>query len=142
MKIEDFDFPDELYYDRHHFWIKDEGDVISMGVTDYAQNLAGDFIVVELPDEGMKIKADKPFASLESSKWVGRIYAPLNGVVVEVNEEVDDDSTLLNSSPYGDGWICKIKPDNKDDLKQLSKASDEDFIAWIKKEIEEHAKEE
>ena len=141
MKIEKYEYPDELYYDKHHFWIKDEGDVLTMGVTDFAQNLAGNFIVVELPDEDMKIKKNKPFASLESGKWVGRIYAPVNGVVAEVNEAVDDDPTLLNSSPYGEGWICKIKPDNKDELNELSQVSDENFVAWVKKEIAEHTEE-
>lgn len=138
MKIEEYDFPDELYYDEHHFWIRDDGDDLTLGVTDYAQKLAGEFIYVELPEAGRKITKGKPFASLESGKWVGRIYAPVNGVITESNEAVEDDSTLLNSSPYEQGWICKIKPTDKDELKQLHQTSDENFQSWIEEEIKKH----
>ena len=135
MNIDGYKFPDDLYYTEHHFWVRDEGEVLSLGVTDYAQKLAGEFIYVELPEEDATIKKGKPFASLESGKWVGRIYAPVNGVITEANEAVDDDATLLNSSPYDEGWICKIKPDNKDELKELFRAADEKFQSWMKEEI-------
>ena len=135
MKIEEYEFPDDLYYTDRHFWVRDDGDILTLGTTDYAQKVAGEFIYVEVPEEDTKITKGKPFASLESGKWVGRIYAPLNGVVTEGNEEVDDDAILLNSSPYGDGWICKIKPDNKDDINDLFRTSDEKFITWMKEEI-------
>ena len=135
MKIEDYEFPDDLYYEEHHFWIRDDGDVLTIGVTDYEQKLAGKFIYVELPDEDTKIKKGKPFTSIESGKWVGRIYGPVNGIITESNEELDDDATLMNSSPYDEGWICKIKPDNKDELNDLFRANDEKFLAFMKEEI-------
>lgn len=142
MKIDEFDFPDALYYTEHHFWVRDDGDVLTLGVTDYAQQLAGEFIYVELPDEDTKVKKGKPFASLESGKWVGRIYGPVNGIVTEANEELDDDATIMNSSPYGEGWICKIKPDNKEELNDLFRVNNPDFQAWIKEEITKNVKKE
>ncbi len=138
MKIDEYEFPDELYYEEHHFWVRDEGETLTLGITDYAQKLAGEFIFIELPEEDQKITKGKPFTSIESGKWVGRVYAPVNGVIVEANEALDDDATLMNSSPYGDGWICKIKPSNKDELKDLMKTSDAKFKPWMKEEIEKN----
>lgn len=140
MKIDKYEFPDDLYYEEHHFWVKDEGDTLLMGITDFAQQLAGEFIYVELPEEDRKIKKGKPFASIESGKWVGRIYAPVNGVITEANEDLDDDATLLNSSPYG-SWICKIKPDDKNELNDLYKTDDGKFEAFMKEEIARNIKE-
>ena len=142
MKIDNYEFPDDLYYDKHHFWVKDEGDTLLMGLTDYAQQLAGEFIYIELPDEDQKLKKDKPFASIESGKWVGRIYAPVNGVITEVNDDLDDDATIMNSSPYDKGWICKNKPENKDELNELAKITDDAHQTWLKEEIAKNVKEE
>ena len=142
MKIEKYEFPENLLYDKRHFWIRDDGDVLTMGITDFAQQIAGQFIVAEIPDEGQKVKKNKPFMSIESGKWVGRVYSPVNGVISEVNEDVDDDATLMNSSPYGDGWLVKIKPDNTDEIQDLFKVSDEEYVNWVKEEIAEHAQEE
>ena len=135
MKIDKYDYPEDLYYTDHHFWVRDEGEILTLGITDYAQQLAGEFIYIELPDEDSNVKKGKPFASIESGKWVGRIYGPVNGVITEVNEELEDDATIMNKSPYDDGWICKIKPENKEELNELFKASDEKFQAWVKEEI-------
>jgi glycine cleavage system H protein len=112
MEIEGYSFPDELLYDKNHFWARIEGDSVVMGTTDFAQKLAGEIGYVELPEAGQKISQGKPFGSIESGKWVGRIYAVLSGEVAEVNEALEDEPELINSAPYGDGWICKIAPDN------------------------------
>jgi glycine cleavage system H protein len=112
MEMEGYFFPDDLWYDKNHFWARIEGDSIVMGTTDFAQKLAGDIGYVELPEEGRKVQQGKPFGSIESGKWVGRIYAVFSGGVTAVNEGLEDQPELINVSPYDQGWICKIAPEN------------------------------
>ena len=112
MEIEGYNFPDVLWYDKNHFWARIEGDAVVMGTTDFAQKLAGEIGFVELPEAGHKVIQGKPFGSIESGKWVGRIYAVLSGQVAEVNEALEDEPELINHSPYDQGWICKVFPEN------------------------------
>ena len=114
MEIEGYNFPDALWYDKNHFWARIEGDTVVMGTTDFAQKLAGEIGYVELPEAGQKVTQGKPFGSIESGKWVGRIYAVLSGQVTEVNEALEDEPELINNSPYDQGWICKVSPENPD----------------------------
>jgi glycine cleavage system H protein len=134
MEIEGYSFPDDLLYDKNHFWARVEGGSVVMGTTDFAQKLAGEIGYVELPEAGQKISQGKPFGSIESGKWVGRIYAVLSGEVAEVNEALEDEPELINNSPYGDGWICKISPDNLEGEKgNLMPAAD--LKAFIEAEV-------
>ena len=130
--------PDELYYHKEHSWARVKEKIIIVGVDDFAQKLAGEIVYVDLPYEGDEVVQNKPFATIESGKWVGKIYAPVSGEVVEVNEEVDDDASIINEDPYGKGWVVKIKPNNLDELNNLMKG--ERVEEWIKKEIEKHEK--
>lgn len=118
MEMEGYFFPDDLWYDKNHFWVRIEGDSVVMGTTDFAQKLAGDIGYVELPEEGRKVQQGKPFGSIESGKWVGRIYAVFSGEVTAVNEALEDQPELINASPYEEGWICKIAPENLEGEKQ------------------------
>ena len=118
MEMEGYFFSDDLWYDKNHFWARIEGDSVVMGTTDFAQKLAGDIGYVELPEEGRKVQQGKPFGSIESGKWVGRIYAVFSGEVTSVNEALEDQPELINASPYDEGWICKIAPDNLEGEKQ------------------------
>lgn len=125
MEMEGYTFPDDLWYDKNHFWARIDGDAVVMGTTDFAQKLAGDIGFVEIPEVGQKIQQGKPFGSIESGKWVGRVYAVLSGEVTAINEALEDEPEMINSSPYGEGWICKIAPDNLEGEKQnLMSASD------------------
>ena len=140
MNIQGYEFPDDLYYDKNHYWARIEDDAVVIGATDFTQKLAGEFVFVELPYEGDTVEQGKPFATIESGKWTGRIYAPVSGEIIEVNEDLEDDYTMINKDPYGEGWIVKVSPSNLDaDLKKLihEKA---DMEAFIKKEIEQHVK--
>jgi len=120
MEIEDYQFPDDLYYHKEHYWARIENEVVVMGATDFSQKLAGEITYVELPEEGRSLEQDKPCGSMETGKWVGRIYAVLSGTVVEANEELEDTPELINESPYEKGWICKVRPSNLDEeLKNL-----------------------
>jgi glycine cleavage system H protein len=112
MEIEGYQFPDDRSYHKEHYWAKVENDTVLMGATDFAQRLAGEITYVELPDKGRPVEQDKPFGSMESGKWVGRIYAVVSGTVVEVNEELEETPELINESPYDQGWICRIEPSN------------------------------
>jgi glycine cleavage system H protein len=112
MEIEGYSFPDDLWYDKNHFWARIEGGSVVMGTTDFAQKLAGEIGYVEMPEAGQKVSQGKPFGSIESGKWVGRIYAVVSGEVAEVNEALEDEPELINQSPYDQGWICKIAAEN------------------------------
>ncbi|MEW5722912.1 MAG: glycine cleavage system protein GcvH [Thermodesulfobacteriota bacterium] len=134
MEIEGYHFPDELYYDKEHYWARVESGLVVMGATDFSQKLAGEITFVDIDQEGEEVEQGKPFASIESGKWVGRVYAVVSGEVVEVNEVLEDEPELINQSPYKDGWIFKIEPSNLDEeLDKLMKAGPE-LEAFIKSE--------
>lgn len=138
MKIEEYEIPDDIYYHKEHSWAKKEDDLIIVGVDDFAQKLAGEIVYVDLPYEGDEVTQGKPFATIESGKWVGKIYAPVSGEIIEVNEEVDDDASAINEDPYNKGWVVKIKQSNPDELNNLMKG--EKVVEWLKLEIEKHKK--
>ena len=134
MEIEGYIFPDDLYYHKEHFWAKLEGNIVMMGTNDFAQKLAGQIVYVELPPTGKVLEQGKPCGSMESGKWVGRIYAPISGKVESTNQELEDNPELINESPYEKGWICKINPSNlQEELKKLMQG--ESFAEFIKTEI-------
>lgn len=134
MEIEGYYFPDDLYYHKEHFWAKVEGDRVTVGTTDFAQKLAGQIVFVELPAVGKMVEQDKPCGSMESGKWVGRIYAPVSGKVDSINHELEDTPELINESPYDRGWLFKISPSNlEQDLKNLMKG--ESLAEFIRSEI-------
>ena len=97
------------YFTEEHEWIEVEGDTATVGVTDYAQSELGDIVFVELPSPGRSLRADESFGSVESVKTVSDIYSPLAGEVVEVNDALGAQSELLNSDPYGKGWLVKMR---------------------------------
>ncbi len=134
MEIEGYYFPDDYYYHKEHYWAKVEGDKVTVGTTDFAQKLAGQIVFVELPAVGRMVEQDKPCGSMESGKWVGRIYAPVSGKVDSVNQELEDNPELINESPYEKGWLFKISPSNlEQELKNLMKG--ESLIEFIRSEI-------
>ena len=100
-----------LKFTAEHEWIAVSGDVATVGITDYAADKLGDVVFVELPAVGSTVTASSVVGEIESTKSVGELYAPLDGEVVEVNDAVVDDPSLVNSDPYGDGWLVKITVD-------------------------------
>lgn len=133
MRFEDYNYPDELFYDKHHFWGRVEGDVVTMGFTSFAVDSAGEIVYVESPNPGKKIIREKPFMSVESGKWVGRVYALVSGEILEVNEELEFEPNLINDDCYGAGWMVKIKMSDPADLEQLLRG--EAYMSWLEKEI-------
>lgn len=138
MEIQGYNLPDELYYEENHFWVRDEGDILVMGMDDFAQQMAGEIVYVQLPDEGKIIKAGKKFAKMESGKWLGKVFGPVNGELAAVNEELEENPGLINEDCYGKGWIYKIKPDDKAELQNLLKEPGE-IEKWLLADIEKYA---
>ena len=111
--------PDNLKYSKEHEWIKVEGDMAVMGITDFAQGELGDIVFIELPSIGKKVEQMKPFGTIEAVKAVSDMFAPVSGEIIEVNTSLEADAGVINSDPYGNGWIVKIKLANKAELNQL-----------------------
>jgi glycine cleavage system H protein len=118
-KIEDIRLPEELHYSADHEWVRAEGDLARVGLTDYAQDQLGDVVYIELPSAGVRVAQGAVFATVESVKSVSECYMPLSGEVVAVNGPLADDPALLNQSPYGDGWMVLVKPDDPAAFSQL-----------------------
>lgn len=119
MKVGEHEIPEGLYYTKDHEWIKLEGNLIRIGVTDHAQKQLGDVVYVELPEVGKVVKqATEPktkemeLGAVESIKAVSAIYSPLAGTVKETNQALQDRPELVNTSPYSEGWICVLEPSN------------------------------
>ena len=132
MKAE-YAVPEGLYYTKEHEWVKVEGDKCRIGVTDYAQKSLHEIVYVELPKVSMKVSQMQGLGTVESVKAVADVYSPISGEVVEVNNSLSDAPELVNKSPYGEGWITMIKPDDfKKDLAGLMSAQAyRDFLAKI-----------
>jgi glycine cleavage system H protein len=115
--------PDDLLYTDSHEWIKREGDNVRIGITDHAQAELTDVVYVELPKVGAQAEAGGQIAVVESVKAASDIYAPVKGTVVEANKAVEGNPALINTDPFGEGWIFVLKIDNADDLKNLKDAA-------------------
>lgn len=137
MEIQGFNFPDDLYYDENHFWIRDEGDVLVMGMDEFAQKLAGEVVYVQLPADGKKLKKGKKLAKVESGKWLGKVFSPVNGVLTTVNEELETNPGLINEDCYGTGWMYKIEAGDKSELGDLMKGAAA-LEPWIAAEVEKY----
>ena len=102
--------PDQLSYTAEHEWIRDEDGRFRIGITDYAQDALGDIVYVQLPEVGAEVHAGQSFGEVESTKSVSEIYAPVQGVVIEINAELDGSPELVNQDPYGAGWMVIVQP--------------------------------
>lgn len=137
MEIQGYNMPDELYYEKNHYWVKVEGDLLVMGMDDFAQQMAGEIVYVQLPFVGKKLTTGKKFAKVESGKWVGKVFAPVNGELFETNEEIELDPKLINQDCYGAGWMYKIKPNDIGDVGNLIHGG-EAVGKWLLADIEKY----
>jgi glycine cleavage system H protein len=101
--------PDDLRYSADHEWVRLEGDLARIGITDFAQDNLGDVVYLQLPDVGRSLSAGESFGEVESTKSVSDVFAPVSGEIVETNDRLESEPALANSDPYGDGWICVIR---------------------------------
>jgi len=118
-EISELNFPGDARYSKDHEWARPEGDLHVVGISDYAQDQLGDIVFIELPEKGSKMKQNEAFGSVESVKAVSELFMPVGGEVVEINAALEDRPELVNSQPYGDGWMMKIKPDASGDYDKL-----------------------
>lgn len=111
--------PDNLKYTKEHEWIKVDGDIATIGITDYAQNELGDIVFIEIETEGETLEREETFGSIEAVKTVSDLFMPLGGEVLEFNSALEQTPETVNRDPYGDGWIIKVKIADKGEIKDL-----------------------
>ena len=123
-------FPKELKYSKDHEWLRIDGDYAYIGITEFAQRELGDIVFVDVDTEGEKLEKEEVFGSIEAVKTVSDLFMPISGEVIEVNTKLDESPELVNSDPYGDGWIVKIRINSASESNELLSNSDyEQLIA-------------
>jgi glycine cleavage system H protein len=118
-EINELKIPEDIKYSDDHEWAKKDGEILTIGITDYAQDQLGEIVFVEVPEVGDSFEKGDEFGTVESVKAVSEMYMPMAGEVVEVNEALEDGPELVNTSCYDQGWIMKIKPQNPSDFEAL-----------------------
>ena len=139
MQISGYEFPDDMYFDKLHSWARVEGNVITQGLTEFGQAIAQEIVFVESPRSGREVEQGQSFMSMESGKWVGRIAAMVSGEIGEVNDELEWEPTLVNESPYDEGWLVKVEMSDPAELDNLMKADSPELKAFIEEEAEKYA---
>lgn len=138
--IGEYEFPDELYYDAEHNWVRVEGNEATIGISHFGQDLAGEIVYVEMPLVGRQVAKGDAFMSMESGKWVGRVKSPVSGTITAANEELEWESTTVNEDPYGEGWLAKLRLGDPSELEGLMKADSDEYVALIAAEREKYDK--
>ncbi len=126
--------PKTTKFAKSHEYVAREGEYVIIGISEYAQSELGDVVFVELPQAGSELEKGEEFGSIESVKAVSELFAPVSGEVVEINEDLSDKPELVNSSPYGDGWMMKVKLSDETDLDDLMDA--DEYKEYVEKESE------
>ena len=134
MAAEEFRVIDGLYYTKEHLWVKADGDDAVIGITDYGQHQLGDVVYVELPEKDSQVEAGDKVASVESVKAAIDIFSPLTGKIISINEDLKEDPSLVNTDPYGEGWLYEIQMSDPSELEDLM--TSDDYRAYIT-ELEE-----
>ncbi len=117
-------FPDNLKYTKDHEWVRVEGDAAYVGITDFAQKELGDIVYLDINTKGETINAESVFGTVEAVKTVSDLFMPISGEVLEINEKLNNNPELVNSDPYGEGWLVKIKVSNAADMASLLSVAD------------------
>lgn len=116
--------PENLYYNESHEWVLVDGDLATVGITDFAQSELGDIVYLELPEQDAKVSAGQPCGIIEAVKSAEDLISPLSGTVEEKNQDAEDSTEIINESPYEDGWLFRIRLSNMDELENLMTALD------------------
>lgn len=117
------EFPTNIKYTNEHEWIRLEGDIAYVGITDYAQQQLGDIVFIDVPTEGETLEKGETFGTVEVVKTVSDLFLPIGGEIMEVNSQLEEHPELVNQDPYGEGWIIKLKPTNTDEMNELLDAA-------------------
>ncbi len=140
VKILDYEFPEGLLYSKDHLWVKIEDGKVRVGITDFAQAMAGEIVFVRLMPKGRKVKAGRPLGTMETGKWVGPIKSPVSGTIVEINTALKMQPKLLNTDPYGKGWVAVIEPSNFEEEKKNLISDMEELRRFIEEEAKKYKK--
>lgn len=116
--------PEDLRYTEQHEWVREDDGVLTVGITEHAQQQLGDVVYVDLPSPGAQVARGQPFGEVESTKSVSDLYAPVSGTIVARNEALDERPELVNQDAYGDGWLVTLRPTASDELAELLAAAD------------------
>ena len=130
-EINELNFPDDIRYAKSHEWARQEGDTVKVGISDYAQDQLGDIVFVEMPEAGETFAQGAEFGTVESVKAVSELYMPIGGEVVSANPRLEDAPELVNDTPYSDGWMIEIKPEDPAQLDGLM--TKDDYIKSLQK---------
>ena len=134
-EIKGYNMPDDLYYHEEHSWARVDGTKVTVGMTDFFQKEAGDVVFVDLPDEEDDVTQGEVCGKIQSRKWIGKLVAPVSGEIAELNEDLEEDTSLINTDPYDKGWILVIEAsDLESDLDNLIHG--DDVAPFIEKEIQ------
>ena len=118
------EFPKDLRYTKEHEWVRVEGNIATVGITDYAQDSLGDVVYLELPSDGAAVTKDEAFGVVESVKAVSDLYSPISGTVIEINDALVDSPEVINDDTYGDAWMLKVEMSSTAELKELLTADE------------------
>lgn len=119
-----YHIPEDYYYSKDHEWAQVDENIVTVGITEFAQNSLGEIVYVELPEEGQKVTQGEPFGVVESVKAVSDLIAPVSGTVIEINQPLSDDPAVLNDDPINNGWLVRIEMDTEKELANLMRAPD------------------
>jgi glycine cleavage system H protein len=119
-----FHVPEDYYYTKDHEWAQVDENIVTIGITEFAQQSLGEIVYVELPEEGQKVTQGEPFGVIESVKAVSDLFAPVSGTVIEINQSLNEDPASLNDDPINDGWLIRIEMDTEKELAILMRAPD------------------
>ncbi|MBN1105344.1 MAG: glycine cleavage system protein GcvH [Deltaproteobacteria bacterium] len=113
-EIKGYNMPDDLYYHQEHSWARVDGQKVTVGMSDFFQKEAGDIVFIDLPDEGEDVSQGEVCGKIQSRKWIGKLVAPVSGEITAINEDLEEDTSLINNDPYGKGWILVIEAGDLD----------------------------
>jgi len=141
--VKGYNMPDELYYHKEHSWARVDGTKVTVGMNDFFQKEAGDIVFIDLPEEEEEVAQGEVCGKIQSRKWIGKLVAPVSGEIVEINEDLEEDTSLINSDPYVKGWILVLEASDLDsELENLMQG--EALVGFIEAEVkraeEERAK--
>ena len=123
-------YPNDLKYTKDHEWLRVEGNVAFVGITHFAQSELGDIVFIDVDTEGESLEKEEVFGSVEAVKTVSDLFMPINGEVLEFNEKLEDNPELINSDPYGEGWIIKVSLNDESDMEDLLSSDDYKAVSY------------
>ena len=134
-EIKGYNMPDELYFNAEHSWARVEGTKVTVGMSDFFQKEAGDIVFIDLPEEEEEVSQGEVCGKIQSRKWIGKLVAPVSGEIVKINEDLEDDTSFINTDPYGKGWILVLEAGDDLDSELENLIHGEAVVDFIDREV-------